>query len=105
VGHVDVLYLRGGTPFVTEPDHLLDGLLGALEDGLDAAVVEIADPAVEVALLGFVTGRRPEVHTLYRAGDVYVCSCPRWHVCHFQRRPQNGMVGTVSTQVSSRFRR
>jgi hypothetical protein len=64
---------------VTELDQRLHVLFGSLEDRLDPAVVEVANPAVDAVLAGLLPRRRPEVHTLNLPADVHMCACP---VCH-----------------------
>jgi hypothetical protein len=41
---------------VTPLDHRLDRRHFALEDGFDAAIVEVTDPAVDAALAGGIAG-------------------------------------------------
>jgi hypothetical protein len=67
VTDLDILDSRGAAPFVTELDHLFDGVLWSLEDRLDATVSEVADPSIHAVLAGLPSRRRPESHSLYFA--------------------------------------
>ncbi len=64
-----VLDASGRTPVATPLDHRLDVVLGTLEDGLDAAVVEVPDPPVDAAFAGRVPRVRAVVDALYPPGD------------------------------------
>lgn len=54
---------------MTPLDHLLYGRPRPLEDGLHAAVVEVADPPVHAAFSGGVAGARSVEDALYPPGD------------------------------------
>lgn len=47
-------------------------LLGALDDGLDAAGGEVADPATEAELAGYASGVGAEADALHPSPDVEV---------------------------------
>src|SRR6056297_4136546 len=64
---LDGLDSGGSTASVTPFDHRVDGSLGSLEDGLDAPIVEISDPAVDALFGGPVARTGSVVDTLYTA--------------------------------------
>ena len=76
---VDVVDLGGSAASLTPVDHLADGVFGPFEDGLDAAVVEVADSAVDARLSCRVSRCRTVVDALDASQDVHVCSCSVGH--------------------------
>jgi len=71
---INVVDIGRRTPHLAPRDHLADRVLRSLEDGLDAPVVEVTDPAVDARLPGGVAGRRAIVDALHASRDVHVCS-------------------------------
>lgn len=69
VGHVDVRDLRLVGAAVAPGDHGFDRFFRALDEGLDAAVGKVADPAGEAERLRLAAAARPVEDPLDPAGD------------------------------------
>jgi hypothetical protein len=67
--HLDSIDASHFGPLRTEIDHLVHGVRGALEDGFDAPICEVAHPAADTRANRVLCGRRPEPDVLHEPGD------------------------------------